>query len=137
MIGLDLTTFVIDGEVVQHKREANIGWKGIERSEMLYEAGDEFVPNLPSVELTYTHRQLNGVGVLRYPEGSVLSEEIRETGEFVTTPCRVVADEIIAQIHYGSIIKLPSYVNEHGHYLWDFRIEGGNPTQVTVERIDE
>ena len=63
---------------------------------------------------------IRGVGVLRFP-----GDDPR---------IRKVAQEVASEIRQGTILALPDTRDKRGNYLWDFRIEGGDPAQVQVER---
>lgn len=70
---------------------------------------------------------IKGVGVLRYP-----SERChRQSGE---KTIRDMAKELADQIRPGCILAFPSDTDEHGNFLWDFRIEEGDPGQVQIVR---
>ena len=64
---------------------------------------------------------LNGVGVLRAPM-------------YQGDGAREIARQMCENIKAGTIIALPNARDDHGDYLWDFRIEGGDQKQVRVER---
>ena len=67
---------------------------------------------------------IQGVGVLRCPTLSGEDQErLRQTA-------RLLAENIRA----GGCIVLPNTRGRDGEYEWDFRIEGGDPAQVRVER---
>lgn len=72
-------------------------------------------------------KPIAGVGVLRYPVGeTVIDEQVRENRE--------IAKDLSDQMQSGCILVLPACRDEEGSYLWDFRIEGGDPKQVRIER---
>lgn len=77
-------------------------------------------------EAAPTGRPIEGVGVLRYPQ----NEE-----------AFAIAKNLADTIRQGSIIAMSNNRDFMGQYEWDFRIEGGDPKQVRVERqrdkIDE
>ena len=62
----------------------------------------------------------SGVGVLRFPIGKKES-----------------ARKLCGEMYPGCVICLPNTRDAHGDYEWDFRIEGGDPAQVQVERPTE
>jgi hypothetical protein len=64
---------------------------------------------------------LRGVGILRCPN-EILARDM--------------AQQAAACIRRGTTICLPGLRDKDGRYLWDFRIEGGDPTQVRVEHDD-
>lgn len=72
----------------------------------------------------------HGIGVIRHPDATYVDEK----GVQITA--RQYAQEMAAQICQGSCLVLPNVCDEHGNYVWDFRIEGGDAEQVTVERFD-
>jgi hypothetical protein len=71
---------------------------------------------------------LAGVGILYYPQQVYADEAGRESS------AAQIASTIAAQIQRGSILVLPSNRDSDGYLLWDFRIQGGDPKQVKVER---
>lgn len=74
---------------------------------------------------------LAGVGILRYPEGKVYERNGRSCS------ARDMARDFAENIQQGSILVLPNTRDEDGRYLWDFRIEGGDPGQVEIRRQGE
>jgi hypothetical protein len=70
-----------------------------------------------------TGSEIKGVGILRYPEGNCAA--------------KMQAEEFAPHIRQGVTILLPSRVDENGYYLWDFRIENGDPRQVKVGRAQQ
>lgn len=52
------------------------------------------------------------------------------------TAGRCSLDRLMKNIKQGTVIAFPNSVDERGNYCWDFRIEGGDPQQVVVERTD-
>lgn len=70
---------------------------------------------------------IDGVGVIRYP-----AQRAYSTGDL--SRMRQAARELADHIKPGSIIGLPSDRDQRGEYLWDFKIEGGDPGQVKIER---
>lgn len=74
---------------------------------------------------------IQGVGVLRFPQQDYCDKDGNKT------LARDVAANLSSQIKQGTILGLPSTRDENGNYLWDFRIEIGDPGQVKIERISE
>lgn len=69
--------------------------------------------------------KIQGVGVLRYPN--------RYYGEL---SARDIARDLADKITPGTIIAFSSETDADGRFVWDFRIEGGDPGQVRVERME-
>lgn len=67
---------------------------------------------------------IKGVGIVFYPPSQ-------------TMHTRKAARLLAENIRQGSIICMSSQRDVHGHLLWDFRIEGGDPGQVEVRRSDD
>lgn len=72
---------------------------------------------------------IRGVGVLRHPD-----ETYQDRAGGPITTARQVAEQLAPHISQGTVLVLPSAVDAWGRPKWDFRIEGGNPEQVRVER---
>jgi hypothetical protein len=72
--------------------------------------------------------KIQGVAVLRYPNRLYPSED----GAQLTGAA--IAKRVSESIGPGSILCLPGETDEHGNFLWDFRIEGADPGQVKIER---
>lgn len=72
---------------------------------------------------------IKGVGVLRGPlDGDVTSVN----GKTVTA--YEWAQQVAQNLRQGCLLLLPNAKDENGNYLWDFRIEGGDSSQVIVRR---
>lgn len=71
---------------------------------------------------------IEGVGVLRYPVNLC---EPTDQGY------RKMARHIADFIRQGTILALPNTKDAAGDFLWDFRIEGGDPGQVKIVRGKE
>lgn len=80
-------------------------------------------PGVPYVE----KKRFEGVGVLRYPRRFYGKEGEQRSGA-------EMAREIGAMIRQGTILCFSDETDEHGNFVWDFRIEGGDPGQVKIER---
>ena len=65
---------------------------------------------------------LDGVGILFYPPSKLTHEQ---------------AVHIAKEIHKGVILVFPTQTDTHGNLLWNFRMEGGDPKQVTVKYSSE
>jgi hypothetical protein len=66
---------------------------------------------------------IQGVGVIRFP---------------VTDPeARKHAEAMVSGFRQGTMLVMPNTRDTQGNYEWDFRIEGGDPGQVRVERAPE
>ena len=63
-------------------------------------------------------------GVLRYPVMDY------QTGD----QARNIAKHFLDFIRQGTILALPNTKDKGGDFLWDFRIAGGDPGQVKIER---
>lgn len=75
---------------------------------------------------------IRGVGVLHRPDGVYLDEDFK-----AVAACDV-AKKMAEEIKVGSVLVLPSTrAPDTGALLWDFRIEGGDPGQVRVERQEQ
>ncbi len=74
---------------------------------------------------------LQGIGVLRFPDHAVLGSD----GTLVHA-CQL-AKQIGDHLVQGTILWLPGTRDHYGAYEWDFRIEGGDPKQVKIERGGE
>jgi len=61
---------------------------------------------------------LDGVGVLFFPPGPNNHE---------------IACDCAKEIRKGMVLVLPTITDAHGNLLWNFRMEGGDPKQVTVK----
>lgn len=70
---------------------------------------------------------IDGIGVLRHPPGYVDCG-----GKIVSN--QEIARELMGGLCPGSIVVFPTSRDSHGDYEWDFRIEGGDPKQVKIER---
>jgi hypothetical protein len=66
-------------------------------------------------------KPIAGVGVLRMPVK--IGTEVRELTRKFSEQCKA-----------GTTICLPNRRDDTGAYEWDFRVEGGDPKQVRVER---
>ncbi len=73
--------------------------------------------------------KIQGVGVLRYPQRQYQSPL---GGPLVDA--RDLARELSEKIGVGSIVAFSSETDANGNFVWDFRIEGGEPGQVRIER---
>lgn len=62
-----------------------------------------------------------GIGVLRVPQG--LGKHVMEQ----------YANLMSEDLRQGSVLVLSNCRDYMGEYEWDFRIEGGDPSQVRVE----
>ena len=71
--------------------------------------------------------KIHGVGVLRIHNGAM---------DIHSDHARIleIAKGIAANITQGTILILPDTKDHLGTYVWDFRIEGGNPEQVQIQR---
>lgn len=67
---------------------------------------------------------IKGVGILRYPSGTLETEK----------QIRDIARTIAADIKQGTILCMSNEKDHHGTFVWDFTIEGGDPSQVKIER---
>ncbi len=76
------------------------------------------------VQILPIPKPIQGVGVLHYPAQGL-------------KVAKMMAEDMADSIHQGAILFLPNDKDEHGNYLWDFRIEGGDPGQVIIKRQDE
>ena len=72
-----------------------------------------------------------GIGVFRYPPGGT------DLGDGTYKDNLDIARDIVRNMTSGGVVALPSDTDEHGNFLWDFRIEGADPAQVEVRRSDE
>lgn len=85
--------------------------------------------SVPHVLQPGTKHAIGGVGVLRFPT----SREYVDHGGHRISASQIAVD-VAEHIRQGTVLALPSDRDEHGAYCWDFRIEGGDPGQVRVER---
>lgn len=79
----------------------------------------------------WKRRRIKGVAVLHYPPGRFYEDawgNRKSSQEF--------AQEIAQMIGHGAILLLPNDRDSKGRFVWDFRIEGGDPGQVTVRAED-
>jgi hypothetical protein len=96
------------------------------------------LPTLMNGEATAAAPRIQGVGVIRYPTRMydtncyIVAKDINALRH-----ARDLAREMAENIRCGSIIGLPSDRDELDNYLWDFKIEGGDPGQVIVKRVGE
>lgn len=80
-------------------------------------------------------KPLEGVGILFYPAGMIFQGHGGE--EIIPVLAQKVAQNIAEQIKQGTVICLPNMRDSYGNPYWDFRIEAGDPKQVTVKPIEE
>ncbi len=75
-----------------------------------------------------TPASIRGVAIIRFPAGRT-----EEQVKLYKDMAKAIADNI----RMGSVLALPNDRDDTGEYAWDFRIEGGDFNQVTVERHEE
>jgi hypothetical protein len=71
--------------------------------------------------------KVQGVMVFLVPSGTTQSTE---NGPWISNA--EYAQHLLSNIESGGKLVLPSFRDEMGNLLWDFRIEGGPPGQVDV-----
>lgn len=77
-------------------------------------------------------QSIDGVGVLRFP-----NQVCRDTPDGPDVHAKEIAEALATDIRKGTCVILPSDRDSFGQYLWDFRVEGGDPKQVLVKRREE
>ena len=103
-----------------------------ERRDFLKTVAGSVAVGLPFVKNDATNAPgIDGVGILRFP--SIIYNDLSGPAESAAE----VAQKVANAIRKGTIICLPNDRDDHGEYVWDFRIEAGDPKQVKIERQPE